>query len=104
MTFAAPVQGSAIQPVESLSKFSFCLDIAQWRPRRGILVPGSGSCTLLMTRWASSPITRRAEELTARLSGKFRLTVARTAPDARGLRSAQGLLLRFLLRLRIFHG
>lgn len=45
MTFAAPVQGSAIQPGESLSKFSFCLDIAQWRPRKGTWAPDNESCT-----------------------------------------------------------
>jgi hypothetical protein len=41
MTFAAPVQGSAIQPVESWSKFSFCLDIDQWRPRKVPWLPAA---------------------------------------------------------------
>jgi hypothetical protein len=62
---ATPVQGFAIQPLESLSRSSSCLGIAPWRPRRGILARGSGSRTLLMTRWPSSAIPRRAEELTA---------------------------------------
>ena len=65
MTFAAPVQGFVIQPEVNLSRSNSCLGIARWRPRKGILARGSGSCTLLMTSWASSPITRRAEELTA---------------------------------------
>jgi hypothetical protein len=47
-----------------LSKFSFCLDIAQGRPRKGTLAPDSGSCTPSMTSWASSRTPLRAEELT----------------------------------------
>ena len=65
MTFAAPVPGSAIQPVENLSRSSSCLGIARWRPRSGTLAPGNGSCTPSMTSWASSQTLRRAEELTA---------------------------------------
>ena len=73
MTFAAPVLGSAIQPVVSLSRFSSCWDIALWRPRKGTLAPGSGSCTLSMTSWASSQKLRRAEELTANPTFRARL-------------------------------
>jgi hypothetical protein len=64
MTSAVPVQGSAIQPVESLSKFSFCLDIAQRRPRKGTSAPGRGSYTLSMTNWGSSRMLGQAEQLT----------------------------------------
>ena len=65
MTFAAPVLGSAIQPVESLSRSSSCLGIGRWRPRNGTLAPGSGSCTPSMTSWASSQTLRQVEEVTA---------------------------------------
>ena len=65
MTFAAPAQDCAIQPVESLSRSSSCSGIGRWRPRNGISAPGNGSCTPSMTRWASSQTLHRAEEVTA---------------------------------------
>ena len=71
MTFAAPVQGPVMQPVVSLSRSSSYWGIALWRPRSGILAPGSGSCMLSMTSWASSQMLVRGEELTARLCRHF---------------------------------
>jgi hypothetical protein len=65
MTCAVPALGSAIQPVESLSRFSSCLGIGRWRLRRGTWAPGSGSCTPSMTSLVSSQTLRRAEEVTA---------------------------------------
>ena len=62
MTFAAPVHGSAIQPVESLSKFSSCLDTVLSRPRNDILALGRGSRTRSTTRWASSRMQGQAEQ------------------------------------------
>src|ERR1700692_4792726 len=76
MTFAAVVQGSPTLPVESLSKFSFCLDIALWRPQKDTSAPGSGSCTLSTTNWASSQMPHRAEELTANETSKEHCTAA----------------------------
>jgi site-specific recombinase XerD len=48
-----------------LEQIQFLLGIALWRPRSGILAPGSGSCTPSMTNLASSQKLHRAEELTA---------------------------------------
>ena len=64
MTFGVPVHGSAIQPVESWSKSSSCLDIALSRPRNDILALGRGSCMRSTTSWASSRMQRQAEEVT----------------------------------------
>ena len=55
MTFVVPVQGFAIQPVESLSRSSSCSGIGRWRSRNVISGPGSGLCTLSMTSWAIEP-------------------------------------------------
>ncbi len=49
---------------ESWSRSSFCSDIAQRRLRSGILAPGSGSCVLSTTSWASSRIPHRAKQVT----------------------------------------
>jgi integrase len=65
MTCAVHVLGCAIQPVESLSRFSSYWDIVRWRRRRSILARGSGSCRLSMTSWALSPMPRRYKEVTA---------------------------------------